>query len=146
MASAFKHILNSCLGWGSTFFLRVGVKSTVHFWPVMFPRVRLGARHLCNNLNTQLVAETKHAQSPASSAGLFASQNLTNVLYTSTILHGVTSQKELSPSPPTSRTFHSETSSRVRHERAVDVFVTSSLTIYERITFRHSNAGGNSNK
>jgi hypothetical protein len=112
----------------------------------MFPRLRLGARHLCNDRNTQLVTETKHAQSQAGSAGLFAGQNLTNDLYTSTRIHGVTSQKELSTSPPLSGTFHNETSSRVRHQRAVDAFVTSSLTIYQSITFRHSNAGRNSNK
>jgi len=105
----------------------------------MFPSLMLGARYLCNDRNTQLVAKTKHAQTPASSAELFPRQNLTNYLHISTTVHGVTSQKELSTSPPMYRTFHAEISSRVRHQRAVDVFVTSSLTIYESITFRHSN-------
>jgi len=59
----------------------------------MFPRLRLGARYLCNDRNTKLVAETKHAQSPASSDGSFASQNLKNDPYTSTRIHSVTSQK-----------------------------------------------------
>jgi len=101
----------------------------------MFPRLTLGARRRCYDRNTKLVAETKHAQNPTSSAWLFASQNLTNDLYTSTRIHGVTSQRELSTSPPMSGTFYGETSSTVRHQRAVDVFVTSSLTIYESTLF-----------